>query len=204
MEEQTAGKVKRIGVTTLSKLLSGDEVCHLKPWYEKMHPEEAPPTDGKLIQWQMNHTEVVTGIVHSLQGGEVKRETWLSSDNPPVIGKTDVVHELPGAVHIYEAKSGRRSGAHYLQLLIYIWITRRNMAGKDGTTITGHLVYPDQATVVNETEIPKNLEKKIEPHIQILLSPDRPRAVQCSACRFCWADCQYAQARDRAQKGVAQ
>jgi len=199
MMDEDAAKPKRVGVTTLAKLVIGEDVCHLKPWYEKQHPEEAPPTGPQLVQWKMNHTEVVTKIVQSLKGGEVQRETWLSLDNPPIIGKADVIHQLPGVIHIYEAKSGRKADSHGLQLLIYIFIAKRTIVGAGGPKIVGHLVYPDQEVTMGEEGVPLDLERMMAPHIEAILSPDAPRAVKNPACRFCWADCPYTQNRGPAR-----
>ena len=197
--EETVQKVPRVGVTTLAKLMIGEEVCHLKPWYEKRHPEEAPPTGPQLVQWKMNHTAVVTKLVQSLEGGEVQREMWLTLDKPPVIGKADVIHQTPGVIHIYEAKSGRKADSHGLQLLIYIYIAKRTMVGSGGPIIKGHLVYPDQQVDMGEEGVPLDLERMMEPHIQAILGSEAPRAVQNPACRFCWADCPYAKQRRQVQ-----
>jgi CRISPR/Cas system-associated exonuclease Cas4 (RecB family) len=197
-------KVMRAGVTTISKLVVGEDVCRLKPWYEKRHPEEAPPPGPELANWQLNHTEVVTKIVDSLQGGDVERETWISTDNPPLIGKTDVTHRIAGEFHIYEAKSGRKSNAHVLQLLMYIYMARKSQPGLDGSKIVGHLVYPDQETTLTEQDVPQDLERKMEPHIRAILGPEAPRAVKNPACRWCWADCQFAGKRSQVKSNGTQ
>jgi hypothetical protein len=204
MMDEEVPKPKRVGVTTLSKLMTGEDVCHLRPWYEKKHPNEAPPPGPELVKWQMNHTEVVTKLVMSLKGGEVERETWLSMDQPPVIGKADVIHQLPGGFHIYEAKSGRKANSHGLQLLIYLHIARKTLVGAGGPKLYGHLVYPDQQVDMGEDGIPLNLERMMTPHIEAILSPDAPRAVKSSGCRFCWADCPYAQNRAHVKKESGQ
>ncbi len=197
-DERPGEKIRRVGVTTLAKLVTGEDVCHLKPWYEKRHPDEAPPPGPELARWQMEHNLVVTKIVQGLQGGDVEREMWLSLDKPPVIGKTDVTHRLPGEIHIYEAKSGRQANSHPLQLLIYLYMARKGaMEGVDGTKLTGHLVYPDKEVVMRETDIHPNLEQMMEPHIQEVLSDSAPRPVRNPACRWCWADCQFAGKRSQ-------
>ncbi len=197
-EEKPGEKIRRVGVTTLAKLVTGEDVCHLKPWYEKRHPDEAPPPGPELARWQMEHNLVVTKIVQGLQEGDVEREMWLSLDKPPVIGKTDVTHRLPGEIHIYEAKSGRQANSHPLQLLIYLYMARKGaMEGVDGTKLTGHLVYPDKEVVMREADIHPNLEQMMEPHIQAVLSDSAPRPVKNPACRWCWADCQFAGKRSQ-------
>lgn len=192
-EERPGEKMRRVGVTTLAKLVTGEEACHLKPWYEKRHPEEAPPPGPDLARWQMEHNLVVTKIIQGLQGGEVEREMWLSLEKPPIIGKTDVTHRLPGEIHIYEAKSGRQANSHPLQLLIYIYMARKGaMEGADGAKLVGHLVYPNNEVVMGEADIHPNLVQMMETHIQAVLSDTPPRPVKNSACRWCWADCQFA------------
>ena len=141
----------------------------------------------------MEHNLVVTKIVQGLQGGDVEREMWLSLDKPPIIGKPDVTHRLPGEIHIYEAKSGRQANSHPLQLLTYIFMARRGaMEGVDGTRLVGHLVYPSNEVVMGEEDIHPNLEQVMEPHIQVVLSDSPPRPVKSPSCRWCWADCQFA------------
>ena len=66
------------------------------------------PPGPELVNWQLNHTEVVTKIVDSLQGGDVERETWISTDNPPLIGKTG-----PGNA----GESGMSTGEIFLILI---------------------------------------------------------------------------------------
>lgn len=142
-EETPGGKTRRVEVTTLAKLVTGGEVCHLRFWYEKRHPEEAPPPGPELAKWQMEHNMVVTKIVQGLQGGDVEREMWLSLDKPPIIGKTDVTHRLPGEIHIYEVKPGRQANSHPLQLGIYIYMARKGaMEGVDGVKLTGTWFSP--------------------------------------------------------------
>ncbi|MDG6898620.1 MAG: Dna2/Cas4 domain-containing protein, partial [Nitrososphaerota archaeon] len=111
--------------------------------------------------------------------------------------KTDVTHRLPGELHIYEAKSGRKSNAHVLQLLMYIYMARKSVPGLDGSKIIGHLVYPDQETTLAEQDVPQDLESKMEPHIRAILGSEAPRPVKNSACRWCWADCQFAGKRSQ-------
>ncbi len=194
-ERETEAKVPRVGVTTVSKLLTGDDVCHLKPWYERRHPEEAPPDDGRLLNWTLNHNELVTKIVQGLKEGEVKREIWFIQDNPPVWGKIDVVNSRPGEYHIYEIKSGKRSNAHILQLFVYMHIARKTDPKLKDVSIQGHLVYPDQQMLFKENAVPPDLDQKMEPHVSVILGETPPKPIQNRTCRFCWADCQYAGAR---------
>ncbi|MDG6949737.1 MAG: hypothetical protein JRM77_07830, partial [Nitrososphaerota archaeon] len=55
----------------------------------------------------------------------------------------------------------------------------------------------DKEVVMRETDIHPNLEQMMEPHIQEVLSDSAPRPVRNPACRWCWADCQFAGKRSQ-------
>ncbi len=190
MAESLEGTSGKAGVGVLSRLMAGDEVCYFKPWYEMRHPDEVQNLSKELAQWKMNHTELVGRTIDKISGGDIFREEYLTLDDPPIAGKVDILHVLPGGVHVYEIKSGRKAHSHYVQLLLYLFLANRDPRFKS-VPITGHLVYESEQIDVKPIEVPGDVEERIRRHASPLLSDKAPRKIRSGVCRYCWADCEF-------------
>lgn len=187
MEER---ETLRVGVAALSRLMVGDEVCYFKPWYEMRNREEVQELSKDLADWKMRHTELVTKVLDGLTDGDVFREEYLQLEDPPLVGKIDILQRVSGETHLYEVKTGRKSHSHYVQLLLYMFIASRDNRFADNRAL-GHLVYEDNSLDATENDVPPDFEDRIRGHIAALLSEESPRKVRSPVCNFCMAECEY-------------
>lgn len=186
-----------IGVSTISKLISGAESCPFKYWYALRHKDigEKESLSPQLIQWKIRHTQVVSKIIEDIQklGGELKRERWVKlplSKDDILIGKVDMIHENGKVINLYECKSGNPNSADAIQLLIYLYVLNKEESYKD-KELKGILSYTDYQQEYSILDIPEEIQESIEKYSKILLSEDEPPKYEGSSCRFCNAECEF-------------
>ena len=139
-----------IWVTWLTRLLVGENSCEWAAWF-RAHYEgyETEPSSLDAAAWQMDHTALVNRIRDRLA---MEGRTVLLADQNTfrLRGSTATLGGKPdlGAVSghtgtIYDAKTGKPSPAHEVQVLIYMYALPRVLPDYRDKRFDGMLVYPD-------------------------------------------------------------
>jgi len=185
-----------IGVSALSKLISGEEPCLFKHWYTLHNKEkDKHDLDKKWISWRMKHNKIVTEVATQLQKEEgiLKMEEWVEevlSKEDKILGKVDLLHDLGKKVKIYEMKGGSyKSHSHVMQILIYLYMLDKLDIYKE-KEISGILKYEDAEQEYNLNDVPNELPELISENAEILLSKNTPAKIMGGGCRFCEVPCE--------------
>ena len=114
----TRREVSRTHVTSIAKLMSGDNSCIYSAWFRSWHERyRKAETDGTgLADWNMRHTTMMHETVALLEkdGYEVSIEgqNWFetrsSQTGSIIIGKPDIISVSPGGrVTVHDIKTGQ-------------------------------------------------------------------------------------------------
>ena len=137
-----------------TRYLTGDRSCLWACWFKTHHQDyEKAPSDFDLARWQAEHTVLVNSLANDLekQGCTV----WIEHQNSfriesrksglTVSGRPDLIAKFPdGRTVIYDAKTGRESASHLLQVQLYMYLLPRQRGLKwHGTEFEGAVVYAD-------------------------------------------------------------
>ena len=188
-----------------TKYLTGEKSCLWACWF-KTHYQgyEKAPSDFDLARWQAEHTVLVNSLADELerQGCEV----WIEHQNSfriesrksglTVSGRPDLIAKFPdGRTAIYDAKTGRESSSHLLQVQIYMYLLpRQRNSSWRGTKLEGAVVYADGS----EKRIPHEsvdgpFVERLADFMQKMASemPARrvPSEFECGQCDLTSADC---------------
>ena len=115
-----------IYATWPAKYLIGDRSCLWACWF-KTHQRDyvKAPSDFDLARWQAEHTVLVNSLVNDLEKNGCK--VFIEHQNSfriesrksglTVSGRPDLIAKYPdGRTVIYDAKTGRESTSHLLQV----------------------------------------------------------------------------------------
>ena len=192
-------------VTWPAKYLTGDKSCLWACWFKTHHQDYVKaPSDFDLVRWQAEHTVLVNSLVDDLEKNGCK--VWIEHQNSfriesrksglTVSGRPDLIAKYPdGRTVIYDAKTGRQSTSHLLQVQLYMYLLPRLPDSRwRGTRFWGAVVYPDGA----EDRIPPDsidvaFIKRLADFMQKMASDMPPRRVpsafECGQCELTGADC---------------
>lgn len=188
-----------------TKYLTGEKSCLWACWFKAHHRDYAKaPSDFDLVRWQAEHTVLVNSLVADLEkhGCTVLIEHQNSfriesrRSGLTVSGRPDLIAKYPdGRIVIYDAKTGRESSSHLLQVQLYMYLLPRVPDSPwRGRRFWGAVVYPDGT----EKRIPP--ESIDGPFIERLADfmlkmasdmPARrvPSEFECGQCDLTGADC---------------
>ena len=123
-----------IWVTWLPRLLSGESSCEWAAWFKAQHEGSSwakAPSDFDQAGWLMDHTALLNEQreVWEKQGCSVLTEAQnsftLRGSSASLAGKPDLVAQRRDGVAIIDAKSGRPSPHHAIQVMIYMYALPR-------------------------------------------------------------------------------
>lgn len=188
-----------------TKYLNGDKSCLWACWF-KTHYQgyEKAPSDFDLARWQAEHTVLVNSLADELEGHGC--EVWIEHQNSfrivsqksglTVSGRPDLIAQFPdGRSVIYDAKTGRESTSHLLQVQLYMYLVpRQGRSSWHGTEFVGAVVYADgsEKRIPLET-VDAPFVERLADFMQKMASDMPPRRVpsefECGQCDLTSADC---------------
>ena len=189
-----------IWATWLSRLLAGESHCQWAGWFRAHHQDWAkPPSDFDSTQWMLNHTALLNRERERLEElghivyVENQNSFRLSGRYATLAGKPDLIAVKDADAVIIDAKTGRPSPHHAVQVMIYQYAVPLTLAQYQGIKFRGQVAYPDSNVSIpasrTDSEFVRNLGALIR-----RLANDAParRVPSLAECRFCditSADC---------------
>ena len=188
-----------------TRYITGDKSCLWACWYKTHYYRyQKAPSDFDLVRWQAEHTVLVESLTNELE--QKGCTVWIEHQNSfkiesprsglTVSGRPDLIARHPdGTAVIYDAKTGRQSTSHILQVQIYMYLLPRTPGSPwRGTRFSGAVVYADGT----EHHIPPEsidgpFVARLAKFMQKMASETPARRVpsefECGQCDLTSADC---------------
>ena len=191
-----------IWTTTLSKLLTGESSCEWAAWFKARHDGGSwakQPSDFDQTQWLLNHTALLNERRREWEerGYNVLTESQnsfnLRGKTAVLAGKPDLVARKGDEVVVIDAKTGRPSPSHDVQVMLYQYALPRVLERYKGLNIAGQVAYRDHVVEVPAETVDDRFVRELGSLIRRLASetPARrvPSAGECRFCEITSADC---------------
>ena len=189
-----------IWATWLARLLAGEAHCHWAGWFRAHYQDWArPPSDFDNAQWMLDHTALLNRERERLE--ELGHTVYVENQNSfrlrgrqaTLAGKTDLIAVKNADAVIIDAKTGRPSPQHAIQVMIYQYAVPLALAQYQGIEFSGQVAYPDSNLSIPASTTDSEFARNLGALIRKLANDDPPRRVPSFAeCRFCditSADC---------------
>ena len=182
-----------VWATTLAKLLAGENSCEWAGWFKAHHQHWAkPPSDFDSAAWMLEHTALVNREREEREraGYTVTTENQnlfrLKGSSATLAGKPDLIARKGNDIVAIDAKTGRPSPAHRVQLMIYQYAVPKALKEYQGQELRGHVAYPDSRTGIPASAVDGEFVENLSGLIRRLASGTPARRVPSAAeCRFC-------------------
>ena len=189
-----------IWVTTLAKLLTGENSCEWAGWFKAHHQSwKKPPTDFDSTKWMLEHTALVNRERESFEniGYEVHTENQnlfrLKGATATIAGKPDLIGEKTSEILISDAKTGNRNPSHRAQVQIYQYAIPKSLPRFKDKPARGQVRYPDSYVGSPASSVTPDFVASLGSLIRRLADdvPARrvPSAQECRYCDITRADC---------------
>lgn len=203
-----------IWVTWLTKLLVGENSCEWAAWFrshfESWSHEKVPGTFDATT-WQLNHTALLNRVRSQLEqeGKTVFTENQnsftLRGSSATLGGKPDLISSSGKTGTIYDAKTGRPSPSHHIQVMVYMYAVPRALGQYKGVAFDGKVVYQDQEIIIPSTAVDQPFVENLSHLIRRVAAqaPARkvPSVMECGYCNITKADCPERAAGDVMEEG---
>ena len=191
-----------IWVTWLPRLLSGESSCEWAAWFKAQHEGSSwarTPSDFDQAGWLMDHTALLNEQreVWEKQGCSVLTEAQnsftLRGSSASLAGKPDLVAQRRDGVTVIDAKSGRPSPHHAIQVMIYMYALPRALERYRGLALSGQVAYPDHVVDIPAAAVDEGFIRNLGSLIRRLAAETSARRVpspmECRFCEITKADC---------------
>lgn len=203
-----------VWVTWLTKLLVGENSCEWAAWFRANHEGysyEKVPSTFDATGWQLNHTALINRLREQLESDgktvftENQNSFALRGSSATLGGKPDLI-AIDGATGtIYDAKTGRPSPSHHIQVMAYMYAVPKVLRQFKGVEFDGKVVYTDHevsipAEAVNDRFV-GNLGDLVKRIASAVPARKVPSAIECGFCNITKADCPDRAAGDVIEEG---
>ena len=189
-----------IWATWLAKLLAGDAHCQWAGWFRAHYQNwTKPPSDFDNAKWMLDHTALLNRERESRESlgytvyVESQNSFRLRGQFATLAGKPDLIAVKNSDAVIIDAKTGRASPHHAVQVMIYQYAVPRALEGYRGMEFTGHVVYTESSLEIPVSRIDTNFVNNLAALIRrIADDTPAPKVPSYDECRFCditSADC---------------
>lgn len=204
-----------IWATWLARLLAGEAHCERAGWFGARYRDwTKPPGDFDQAKWMPDHTALSNEARESREslGYEVFTENQnsftLRGATATFAGKPDLIAVKGNDLVVIDAKTGRPSPHHAVQVMIYQYAVPRALEEYRGTEFRGHVIYPDGNVQIPVSGIDRKFVDRLGSLIRRLASenPARivPSAGECRWCDITAADCPGRIDGDTKERGITE
>ena len=189
-----------IWVTWLTKLLVGENSCEWAAWFRTHYQDyQTVPDDFDSTAWQIKHTDLLNRVTADLEakGQQVFTEGQnrfiLRGNVAALAGKPDLLTVSGSQGTIYDAKTGKQSPSHDLQVMTYMWTIPKALGRFKDVTFDGKVVYENHEVTIPASAIDQQFTNYLTSLIKRVAaaSPARkvPSDMECRFCNITKADC---------------
>ena len=182
-----------IWATWLARMLAGEAHCEWAGWFRAHYRDwTKPPSDFDTARWMLEHTALVNEARESREelGYEVFTENQnsfrLRGATATLAGKPDLIAIKGNDVVVIDAKTGRNSPHHAVQVMIYQYAVPRALEEYEGMEFRGHVIYPDGNVQIPVSGVDRKFIDRLGGLIRRLADETPARKVPSPAeCRWC-------------------
>lgn len=182
-----------IWATWLAKLLAGDAHCQWAGWFRAHYQNwTRPPSGFDNAKWMLDHTALLNRERESREslGYTVNVENQnsfrLRGRYATLAGKPDLIAVKNSDAVIIDAKTGRASPHHAVQVMIYQYAVPKALEQYQGMEFRGHVAYTESNVEIPTSRIDANFVNNLGALIRHLSSDTPARKVPSNdECRFC-------------------
>ena len=189
-----------IWVTTLAKLLTGENSCEWAGWFKAHYQSwDKPPSDFDSTTWMLKHTALVNRERESFEniGYEVHTENQnlfrLKGATATIAGKPDLIGEKTNEILISDAKTGNCNPSHRARVQIYQYAIPKSLPRFKDKPAGAQVRYPDSYVGSPASSVTPDFVASLSSLIRRLAHdvPARrvPSAQKCRYCEITRADC---------------
>ena len=190
-----------IWATWIARLLAGESSREWAAWFRAHYQDWVkPPSDFDSAKWMMDHTDLVNRARESREklGYTVYTENQnsfrLQGATATLAGKPDLIAVKGNDLVIVDAKTGKPSPHHSVQVMTYMYAVPKALERYRGMEFRGHVVYPDGKNVgIPASGVDGKFVERLGSLIRRLAdeTPARrvPSASECRWCDITTADC---------------
>jgi hypothetical protein len=201
-------------VTWLSRLLVGEHCCEWGAWFKAHHESSSwakVPQSFDMTTWQVEHTTLLRQIRSQLEADghtvfiEGQNSFVLRGNAAALGGKPDLIATSGGTGIIVDAKTGKHSPAHHVQVMVYMYAIPRVLQQFKGINFNGRVVYKDKTVEIPGNAIDEQFVNNLASLVRRLssLTPARkvPSVIECGFCDITSVDCPQRAINDTMPQG---
>ena len=202
----TRRDVARTHVTTIAKLMSGDNSCIYSAWFRAWHEgyRKAESDSTGLAEWNMRHTTMMHETVALLgkAGYElsIEGQNWFetrsSQTGSIIIGRPDIIAVSPaGKIMVQDIKTGQPRASDEIQVRLYMMLLP--LSGHPrwrGAEMDGKVLYANSpGRDLRPTDITPEFRHSLAVVMRQVVAPEPARLVpsarECAWCVVSSDDC---------------
>ena len=157
------------------------------------------PNTFDFTTWQLNHTSLLNQIRSDLEAKgstvftEGQNSFALRGQAATLGGKPDLITVSGKNGTIYDAKTGKPSPSHHVQVMVYMYAVPRVLSQYKGVTFDGKLIYTDHEVNIPSTAVDQSFIKNLGELIRRVAdkTPARkvPSPMECGFCNIAKSEC---------------
>ena len=124
---------------------------------------------------------------------EAQNSFTLRGSSASLAGKPDLVAQRRDGATVIDAKSGRPSPHHAIQVMIYMYALPRALERYRGLALSGQVAYPDHVVDIPAAAVDEGFIRNLGSLIRRLAAETSARRVaspmECRYCEITKADC---------------
>ena len=137
---------------------------------------------------------------------EAQNSFTLRGSSASLAGKPDLVAQRRDGATVIDAKSGRPSPHHAIQVMVYMYALPRALERYRGLALSGQVAYPDHVVDIPAAAVDEGFIRNLGSLIRRLAAETSARRVpspmECRFCEITKADCPDRLEEVPAQEGV--
>ena len=179
----------------LSRLLSGDDSCEWRAWFQAHHYSDSwtrADTSFDSVRWKMEHSNLLWESRERLEDDgytvrvEKENKFWVDGACATVSGQPDLVAERHGDITVMDVKTGTLCQSDIVQVMLYMYGLDRSVPAWGDIILKGRVVYSDHVVDIPADAISPEFIEQMGSLIR-RVADSRPALVVPSSteCGFC-------------------
>ena len=191
-----------IWVTSLTKLLAGENSCEWSSWFRSQHEGNSwkkVASTFDSVGWQMAHTELVRGVGEGWR--DKGRRVFFEHQNSLVLpgkvatlgGRPDIIALANGLNTVIDVKTGQPKESDKIQVMLYMWVVPLALPQYQDLVFDGIVVYRDHEIEIPAAAVDDHFVSCVAALIKRLASQSPATRVpsywECRICPITAVDC---------------